>query len=292
MPIPGTETLLFLDGCDLDEIREVKGNLPYLEGVTTNPSLVAKNPEIKKRLERGMYFDKDSLLDEYRAIAQEIDRIIPGGDISLEVYADRETTTNEMVDMGLEMNEWVKNARIKYPITRAGLEAAEISVEKYDMRANMTLCFTQEQGATVHAATRNSGKADVVISPFVGRLDDKGYNGMHLVNNLIRMYREHESHVKVLTASVRNRDHLMEGIKLGSDIVTCPAKVLKEWYGDGSPLPDDSFDYEPAEFLSIIYEEADLSKWWRRFDFRHELTNTGLQKFADDWNELLEKRVA
>ena len=102
---------------------------------------------------------------------------------------------------GQEMFTWIANAYVKYPCTHEGLRAAEMSVQK-GIRVNMTLCFSQEQAAAVYVATKGS-KEPVYVSPFVGRLDDQGEDGMDLVRNIKKMYSRSDGHVHVLAASIR-----------------------------------------------------------------------------------------
>src|SRR3989344_4842731 len=101
---------------------------------------------------------------------------------------------------GKEMFSWIPNAHVKYPTTKAGLEAAHRSIQE-GMRVNMTLVFTQEQAAAVYAATKGAKRGDVFVSPFIGRLDDRGENGMDLIKNIIKMYRGGDGHVLILGAS-------------------------------------------------------------------------------------------
>ncbi len=98
------------------------------------------------------------------------------------------------------MFSWIPNAHVKFPTSREGLEAAGRAV-KEGLRVNMTLCFTQEQAAAVYSATAGAKKGDVFISPFIGRLDDRGENGMDLIENIQKMYGTGDGHVEVLTAS-------------------------------------------------------------------------------------------
>lgn len=150
----------------------------------------------------------------------------------------------------------------------------------------MTLCFTQEQAAAVYSASSGAKKGDVFVSPFIGRLDDRGENGMNLIENIMRMYRAGDGHVEVLTASVRTLEHLLAAIHLGSDIVTCPFKILQEWTEKGLQMPADDFVYAPEGLKPIAYEELDLKKDWQAFDLSHELTDIGMERFSADWNAL------
>jgi transaldolase len=151
----------------------------------------------------------------------------------------------------------------------------------------MTLCFSQAQAAAVYAATRDARKGQVFVSPFIGRLDDRGENGMDLIGNIIRMYAKGDGHVEVLTASVRKVDHLLYAIKLGSDIITSPFSVLEEWGKKGLSLPGPDYRYDPGSLRPIPYEEIDLTKDWREYDIRHDLTDKGMERFSQDWNSLI-----
>jgi len=279
-------TRIFLDGGDPEETKAVLKNLEFLDGQTTNPTLISKNPEAKKRLERGERFTQGEILDFYRGVVKEISYLIPEGSISIEVYADLSTGAEEMLEQGKEMFSWIPNAHIKFPTSKEGLKAAEQAV-KDGLRINMTLCFSQEQAAAVYAATRVSKKGDVFVSPFIGRLDDKGENGMDLIAHILKMYQKGNGHVEVLTASVRNIDHLMYAIKLGSDIVTVPFQILKEWGEKGIPMPGDDYVYDRRGLKTIPYKEIDLSKTWPEYDIKHELTIKGMERFSADWNALI-----
>ena len=279
-------TRIFLDGGDPEETKAVLKNLEFLDGQTTNPTLISKNPEAKKRLERGERFTQGEILDFYRGVVKEISYLIPEGSISIEVYADLSTGAEEMLEQGKEMFSWIPNAHIKFPTSKEGLKAAEQAV-KDGLRINMTLCFSQEQAAAVYAATRASKKGDVFVSPFIGRLDDKGENGMDLIAHILKMYQKGNGHVEVLTASVRNIDHLLYAIKLGSDIVTVPFQILKEWGEKGIPMPGDDYVYDRRGLKTIPYKEIDLSKTWPEYDIKHELTIKGMERFSADWNALI-----
>ena len=151
----------------------------------------------------------------------------------------------------------------------------------------MTLCFTQEQAAAVYAATRGARRGGVYVSPFVGRLDDRGENGMDLIENILTMYKKGNAHVEVLTASVRNLDHLLYAIKLGSDIVTAPFVILKEWGEKGMPMPGNEYRYEPKGLKPIPYKPLELSRKWDAYDISHDLTVSGMEKFSADWKSLI-----
>lgn len=278
------KTKIFLDGGDPKETREVISILGYLDGQTTNPTLVAKNPEVLKRIETGEKFTSEEIMDFYRQVVTEISHLLPNGSVSIEVYADANTSSEEMLRQARDMNSWIPNAHIKFPTTKAGLEAASQCV-KEGINVNMTLVFTQAQAAAVYAATIGAKKGQVFVSPFVGRLDDRGENGMDLIKNILKMYESGDGHVEVLTASVRNIDHFEAALALGSDIITSPFKLIKEWIDKGKNVPAE-YTYAP-DLSEIKYQELDLNKDWIEFDITHELTDKGIERFAADWNSLI-----
>lgn len=281
----GASARMFLDSGNPKETREAIETLGVLDGQTTNPTLVGKHPKVQERIQKGKPFKREELLEFYKEIVKKISTLITKGSVSIEVYADSTTSAQEMVIQGKEMFSWIPNAHIKYPTTKEGLEAASLSVAQ-DMRINMTLCFSQEQAAAVHAATRGAKKGDVFVSPFIGRLDDKGQNGMDVVANIVRMYKEKGSHVEVLAASIRNVDHMVEAIKVKSDIVTAPLAILKEWAEKKELLKDEDYTYPTNNLAQIPYKELDLERDWHEFSITHELTQKGIERFAEDWNAL------
>lgn len=288
------KTKIFLDGGDPDETKEIIKLLGFLDGQTTNPTLISKNPIAVEKLNRGSSFTKKEIFEFYKSIIQEISILIPKGSISVEVSADKNTTSNQMLEMGHDMFSWIPNAHIKFPTNKAGLEAAEGAVTM-GLRVNMTLCFSQQQAAAVYAATRQkdaqkhslSGFKNFFVSPFVGRLDDILENGMDLIENIIRMYKQSDHHVEVLTASVRNLNHFLYALSLGSDIITAPFSVLKEWAEEGLQIPEEDFIYDSGNLKSIPYQNLDLNKDWHEFNINHDLTNAGIERFASDWDGLL-----
>ena len=274
------QTRIFVDGGDPAESQQVKDALGYLDGQTTNPTLVSKNPHIRERIEKGR-LASDELLAEYRKIVEEVSKTVPDGSVSIEVYADRETTAEAMLTQGREMFTWISNAHIKFPTTTAGLTAAEQAVSD-GMRVNLTLCFSQAQAAAVYAATRGAKKGQVFVSPFIGRLDDRGENGMSLIENISKMYQAGDGHVELLTASVRSVGHFQRALDLHSDIITAPATIILEW-AKGSPAQPPDTD----GLKDIPYQELDLGADWHSFDLQHDLTDAGIERFSADWNALL-----
>ncbi len=288
------KTRIFLDGGDPVETMEIRNLLGFLDGQTTNPTLVGKNPQARTRLEQGMKFADAELLEFYRLVVNTMADSIPQGSISVEVFADNMTTAEEMLRQGREMYSWIPNAQIKFPTSREGLRAAEQAVAE-GLRVNMTLCFAEAQAAAVYAATRGAAKGQVYISPFVGRLDDIGVNGMDVVANIIALYKLGDGHVDVLTASVRNLDHLLYALKLGSDIITAPFEVLKAWAQKGMPLPAPEYRYTPTGLKAVPYEQIPLDRPWQEYDIRHALTDKGMERFSADWKSLIrteERKIA
>ena len=205
---------IFLDSADIDEIRELS-KTNFIDGVTTNPSLIAKSGR--------------NILE----VIEEICSII-SGPVSAEVTAtDYET-------MMLEANRFIKlakNVSIKVPLTRDGLQTCRTLSEK-GVSVNVTLCFSPSQA--ILAA--KSGAS--FISPFVGRLDDIGQNGLDLIYDIVEIYNNYNFKTEVLVASVRGVHHIVESAKIGANIVTIPAKTFKEMYNH--PLTDKGL----ASFLS------------------------------------------
>ena len=284
------ETRIFLDGGDPEETKEIIKLLGFLDGQTTNPTLISKNPEARKRLEQGETFSAEEILDFYRGVVTTLCGLIPGGSISVEVYADVTTQADTMLKQAKDMFSWIANAHVKFPTTREGLKAAERAIQA-GMRVNMTLCFSQEQAAAVHAATGGAKKGQVFVSPFIGRLDDRGENGMNVIANILCMFAQGDGHVEVLTASVRNLDHFLYALKLGTDIVTAPYEVLKTWGEKGMPLPGDAYLYDAKLLKPIPYKEIKLDKKWEDYDVRHELTTKGMERFSEDWKKLIKSKA-
>lgn len=281
-------TKILVDGGDPAETQRVKELLGYVDGQTTNPSLIARNPDIRRRLASGHGLTPEQESDAYREIVSRIAPLVGDAGVSIEVFADLNTTAEEMVRQGRQMFTWIPNAHIKFPCTQAGLRAAEMSVAG-GIRVNMTLCFSQQQAAAVYAATRGT-QSPAYVSPFVGRLDDIGRNGVDLLRNIQRMYAAGDGHVLLLAASIRSLDHLLYCFQIGADMATVPAKVLEEWVQAGRPLPDTKFSFAPKG-APIAFEELDLQQPWDKFDVAHPLTTRGIEKFTADYNATLSRKA-
>lgn len=282
----GLKSKIFLDGGDPHETKKILDILGFLDGQTTNPSLIAKNPNARKRLENGEKFSKDEVLNFYNFVVRDISAMLPQGSISVEVYSDLSTSADEMLAQARKMFSWIPNAHIKFPISKEGLSAASQAV-KEGIRVNMTLCFTQEQAAAVYAATLGAKRGDVFVSPFIGRLDDRGENGMDLIANIIKMYRSGNAHSEVVTASVRTMDHFLYALSLGSDILTVPFAILKEWGEKGLQVPGSDYKYDSKGLKEIPYREIELDRKWTSYNISHDLTDKGMERFSLDWNSLI-----
>jgi transaldolase len=286
------KTKILVDGGDPEETRGIKSLIGYVDGQTTNPSLVAKNPEIKNRIASGHKMSLDEQREEYKKIVQRISPLVGDAGVSIEVFANLDTTGEQMLAQGEDMFSWIPNAYIKYPCTHEGLRAAQMSVER-GIRVNITLCFSQEQAAGVYAATRAS-KVPAYVSPFIGRLDDRGENGMDLIKNIQQMYKAGDGHVYVLAASIRSIDQLLACFALGVELVTVPTKVLEAWAGKDFPMPEQGFvdrgvDAAGKALTPIPYKGLNLSKPWDSFDLTHDLTKKGIEKFVADFESTLQR---
>jgi transaldolase len=286
------KTKLLVDGGDPNETLRIKTLIGFVDGQTTNPSLIAKNPEIQRLIASGHKLSSEEEKNEYKRIVQSISPLVGDAGVSIEVFADLGTSGEEMLAQGEEMFSWIPNAYVKYPCTPEGLRAAQVSVQN-GIRVNMTLCFSQEQAAAVYAATKAS-KAPVYVSPFVGRLDDRGEDGMDLVRNIKRMFERGDGHVHVLSASIRSVSHLLSSFAAGAELATVPSKVLEEWAAMDFPLSGLDFRYKGTDvsgkpLKAIRYSELDLGLPWEKFNVAHELTTAGIQKFMADYQSTLRR---
>jgi transaldolase len=187
---------LFIDTADIDEIKEAK-SLGVLDGVTTNPSLVAKT---------GKPFEAC-----IKEILQEV-----SGPVSVEVVA---TEHDAMIEEAKTYAAWADNVVVKVPIIREGLKATK-TLSSQGIKVNVTLCFSPMQALLAAKA----GAA--YISPFVGRLDDISHDGMELIRQIVEIYANYAFDTEVLVASVRNPLHVVQGALMGADVATVPFKVI------------------------------------------------------------------
>jgi transaldolase len=190
----------FIDTANLDEIREAH-DLGVLDGVTTNPSLMAKE---------GIT-GKNRIFSHYKAICD-----LVGGDVSAEVIA---TEFKEIVREGEELAEIHERIVVKVPMIRDGVKAIRYFSE-HGIRTNCTLVFTAGQGLLAAKA------GATYVSPFIGRLDDVATDGLALIEQLVTIYHNYGFQTEILAASVRHVMHLVQCAELGADVVTCPLNVI------------------------------------------------------------------
>ncbi|MBC3538148.1 fructose-6-phosphate aldolase [Rufibacter sediminis] len=190
----------FIDTANLAEIREAH-DLGVLDGVTTNPSLMAKEGIV----------GYDNVMKHYQAICEIVD-----GDISAEVIA---TDFETMVKEGEELAQLHPNIVVKVPMTRDGVKAIKYFTDK-GIKTNCTLIFSA--GQAILAAKAGA----TYVSPFVGRLDDIGTDGLDLIDQIVNIYQNYGFATEVLAASVRHVMHLVKCAEIGADVVTCPLNVI------------------------------------------------------------------
>ncbi len=210
---------LFLDTANIDDIRRAV-DIGVISGVTTNPSLVAK----EKR--------------DFHTIVKEICAIVPGP-VSAEVLS---LEAPKMIEEARVLSSLAPNVVVKLPMTKDGLKACRVLVAE-GVKTNVTLVFSANQAllAALVGAT--------YVSPFVGRLDDAGNEGMQVVRDIVQIYENYDITTQVITASVRHPMHVIEAAKAGSDVATVPAAVLDAM-------------------------------------FRHPLTDIGIERFLADWKKV------
>lgn len=277
---------IFLDSGDPAETQKALDVMGFLDGQTTNPTLLAKSPIVITTKEKEGHISQEKILPLYKDIIQEIASLIPDGSISIEIFADFNTSHDEMLRQAREMYEWTPNAHLKFPIIPEGLMAAH-QFSSEGKRINMTLCFSQDQAAAVYSATLGSSRGDVYVSPFIGRLDEIWQNGVSLIANILKMYQPSDHHVEVLAASIRTVDQLMAALAVKCDIITSRYSVLEEWAQKGMPIPDENYTYDQSLLQDIPYKELNLSQPFTSFDIKHDLTTKGIEKFVQDINTLL-----
>lgn len=292
MPTNRPATKILVDGGDPEETLRIKKLIGFVDGQTTNPSLIAKNPEVHGLVASGHRLSLQEETQEYKKIVQAISPLVGDAGVSIEVFANLDTTAEQMLEQGLDMFTWIPNAYIKYPCTAEGLRAAHLSMQK-KIRVNMTLCFSQEQAAAVYAATRGT-RDPVYVSPFIGRLDDRGENGIDLVKNIKKMYQQGDGHVYVLAASIRHLEHLLASFALKAELATVPATILEQWAAKDMLLPGQDFVYRAVQaggepLKPIPYKDLQLTQPWESFNIDHELTTQGIRKFVADYESTIRR---
>jgi transaldolase len=209
----------FIDTANLDEIREA-AELGLIDGVTTNPSLIAKEGSI-----------------DFKQHIVAICELVQG-DVSVEVTS---LDVEGMLREGREYAQIAPNVVVKCPLTRDGLKATRRLTDE-GTKVNVTLCFSAAQAILAAKA----GAA--YISPFIGRLDDIGHNGLELLSEIVEIYGNYSWKTEVLAASIRHPIHIVEAARMGAHVATIPFKVIEQL-------------------------------------IKHPLTDQGLEKFLADWKK-------
>ena len=189
---------IFLDTANLEAIRKYN-DMGLLDGITTNPSLLAK--------EGG---DPQKTMKEISAIIK--------GDVSLEVVS---TTYDGMIEEGRKLREYGNNVIVKCPMTGEGLKACK-SLSAEGIPVNVTLVFSSNQAVL---AAKAGAK---YVSPFIGRLDDIGHTGMDLIKEIKQIFHNYDFKTQILVASIRHPQHVVDAGKIGADVVTLPPAVLEK----------------------------------------------------------------
>jgi len=214
----------FLDTANLEELK-AGARWGIIDGVTTNPSLIAKE---------GVPIE-----EQIRKICDIID-----GDISAEVIA---VETDQMLVQGRQLAKIHKNVVVKVPLTRDGIRACSIFSQE-GIRVNVTLCFSAGQALLAAKA------GAYFISPFVGRLDDIGAVGMDLIREIVLIYKNYGFNTQVLAASLRNPIHVIEAAKAGAHIGTLPFKVIDSLFNH--PLTDKGLEQFLKDYAKVFQETS------------------------------------
>lgn len=214
----------FVDTAEVNEIKELNRS-GLLDGVTTNPSLIHKSGR------------------DFIEVVKEICDILPGKPVSAEVVA---LDVDGMLTQGRKLAKLAKNVVVKLPLTMEGITATKIFTDE-GIKTNVTLCFSAAQAILAAKA------GATYVSPFVGRLDDIGQDGMHLIKEIKEIYSQYDNFkTEILVASVRNPVHVVTAGRLGADVCTIP----------------------PATIKQLV---------------KHPLTDNGLKAFLSDWEKTGQK---
>jgi transaldolase len=214
----------FLDTANLEELKK-GASWGIVDGVTTNPSLIAKEGK--------------PMADQIRAICDIVD-----GDISAEVVA---TESKEMIREGRDLARIHKNVVVKCPLTREGIKATS-ALSREGLRVNVTLCFSAGQALIAAKA------GAYIISPFVGRLDDIGWTGMELIRSIMTIYKNYGYKTQVLAASLRSPTHVIDAGLAGAHIGTLPFKVLDMLFNH--PLTDKGLEQFLKDYAKVFQETS------------------------------------
>ncbi len=288
------------DPVEYEEAQELaRANNSEIWGSTTNPTLIAK------KLAGQKVTQQEAFSNLQKQIVEKILNIVPGI-VSAEVYSDHTTTAEQMIEQGKEIATWHERIAVKLPTTLEGFKA-RTELRKLGILINNTLVFSQEQSFAIllHEKIMISqfGKpknnTPCFISPFVGRLDDIGIDGMSFIEDAIKTQREffEKDTCWMLEASVRHLEHLQKGIDLGTELITSPLKVYQQYFSQSNqsitqttpftlaPIPY----WLPSENLLSINSVEDLimAIQTNELNINHELTDKGIDKFVADWKTII-----
>jgi transaldolase len=224
---------IYLDTGSIEEIKKAAAT-GLLNGVTTNPTLIAKE---------GRDF-KTEILQICKILREHTDDFT----VSAEVNS---TTAKEMVQEGIGYAKWDKHIIVKVPMTEEGLKAVQ-EFAKRKIRCNVTLCFSPTQALLAAKA------GAFIISPFVGRIDDISGSGMELISEIKQIYKNYGYTTKVLVASVRSPTHVRDAALLGADIATMPYKIFEQLFSH--PLTDKGIAQFQADYKAYAAKLPQLEK--------------------------------
>lgn len=294
-------TQFLLDSGDPDEYRKItrlaQEHGEVIFGATTNPTLIAKKLAGKK-------VTREEAFNLQKQIVMEILEIVPGP-VSAEVYADNTTSHLDMAKQGEEIGSWHERIVVKLPTSLEGLKARTI-LRRKNIPINNTLVFSQEQifAICLHEQLIQSEpetSSTCFISPFVGRLDDKGEDGMALIEHAMRLKRTYGYSPLILSSSIRKSEHVKRTIDCEADLITAPASAYETWLAlskeeresldattyakNLTPIPywepDDSLlSINSIDLLFTQIESGSLN-------INHHLTDAGVTRFADDWKAII-----
>ena len=213
---------IFLDTANIEDIKEIN-SLGVIHGVTTNPSLIAK--------------EKRDLKETLKEIASIVDGPISGEVISLDY--------ENMIKEAEELASIHKNIVVKIPMTYDGLKAVSY-LSKKGIRTNVTLIFSAAQALLAARAGAS------YVSPFLGRLDDIGSNGLILIEDISEIFNVHNIQTEIIAASIRNPIHVIEAAKLGANIGTLPPSVIRALINH--PLTDAGIEKFQADYKAVFGE--------------------------------------
>ena len=218
----------FIDSANIDHIKEI-ASWGILSGVTTNPSLIAKEGK------------------DFRKVVQQICEIVDGS-ISAEVIS---TDPESMIKEGKEISKWHKNITVKLPTIPSGLQACK-ALSSENIKVNMTLCFSVNQALLC----ANAGAS--YVSPFVGRLDDINQDGIALIREISQAFSIQKIKTEILSASIRNPAHVTESAKAGAHIATIPYQIFKQMIQH--PLTDKGLEKFLADWNEVMLKKPSAVK--------------------------------